>query len=321
MNKSNLTPSIVKKLRDLEDKYSLTGQDLMSNLEGLEYSNYLKYWDYIHLDTLLSLQNPRTDFPDEHIFIVYHQITELYFNLILWEIKQVTSNSELSSKFFLDRLGRLNRYFKHLSNSFEIMTDGMDFGQFQKFRMALLPASGFQSAQFRYIEICSTDFYNLLNKNYQNMLTEKAKPEDIYPFIYWKEGATDQKTGKETITSIHFQKQYSEEFVRLGNEYRKKNLWQTFLKIKEDDNTEQIKDALKQYDLCVNVDWRLAHFKSAVRYLRRGDQPIDATGGTNWQKYLPPRFQKLFFFPELWTEEEKANWGKAWVEKQLKDEQ
>ena len=35
-----------------------------------------------------------------------------------------------------------------------------------------------------------------------------------------------------------------------------------------------------------------------------------STGGTNWQKYLPPRFQQIIYFPELWSEEEKQNWGK-----------
>jgi tryptophan 2,3-dioxygenase len=36
---------------------------------------------------------------------------------------------------------------------------------------------------------------------------------------------------------------------------------------------------------------------------------IKATGGTNWQKYLPPKRQHVLFFPELWTEKEKENWG------------
>jgi tryptophan 2,3-dioxygenase len=50
-------------------------------LDGLLYADFLTYWDYIHLDTLLSLQSPKTPFPDEEIFIIYHQITELYFKL------------------------------------------------------------------------------------------------------------------------------------------------------------------------------------------------------------------------------------------------
>ena len=77
-----LESNIVDKIKQLEDKYAQMGQDLNSYLEGLLVSNYLTYWDYIHLDTLLSLQSPETSFPDEKVFILYHQITELYFRMV-----------------------------------------------------------------------------------------------------------------------------------------------------------------------------------------------------------------------------------------------
>ena len=78
-----ITPDIKKRLELLRDKYAAIGQDLNSYLDGLIFANPLVYWDYIEVDALLSLQKPKTDFPDEKIFIVYHQITELYFNLII----------------------------------------------------------------------------------------------------------------------------------------------------------------------------------------------------------------------------------------------
>ncbi|MFN8691124.1 MAG: tryptophan 2,3-dioxygenase family protein, partial [Cyclobacteriaceae bacterium] len=74
-------------LEKLQQKYAAMGQDMPSYLDGLLYADYLTYWDYIHLDTLLSLQNPKTSFPDEKVFIIYHQITELYFNLVLSELE------------------------------------------------------------------------------------------------------------------------------------------------------------------------------------------------------------------------------------------
>ena len=40
--------------------------------------------------------------------------------------------------------------------------------------------------------------------------------------------------------------------------------------------------------------------------------------GTNWQEYLPPRFQKRIFFPLLWDEDEMENWGRKWVLNALK---
>jgi tryptophan 2,3-dioxygenase len=52
-------------LTKLKAKYDASGQDWKAYLEGLLHRNYLSYWDYIHTDTLLSLQKPRTAIPDE----------------------------------------------------------------------------------------------------------------------------------------------------------------------------------------------------------------------------------------------------------------
>src|SRR3954466_15702582 len=95
---------LLEQLKKLQAKYDFMGQDITSYLDGLLYSDYLTYWDYIHLDTLLSLQNPKTKFPDEKVFIVYHQITELYFKLILWEIEQIAFHENLDENFFTTRL-------------------------------------------------------------------------------------------------------------------------------------------------------------------------------------------------------------------------
>jgi tryptophan 2,3-dioxygenase len=79
-------------------------------------------------------------------------------------------------------------------------------------------------------------------------------------------------------------------------------------------DVDLLKDKLRMLDTLVNVNWPLMHYKSAVRYLQRNPEDIAATGGTNWQKYLPPRFQKRIFYPELWSEQEINEWGKGWVE-------
>ena len=69
--------------RLLKEKFDNDGQTINTHLDGLYHSKYVNYWEYVHLDTLLTLQTPKTDFPDELVFITYHQITELYFKLIL----------------------------------------------------------------------------------------------------------------------------------------------------------------------------------------------------------------------------------------------
>ena len=66
-----LTTEITERIHKLDEKYQAMGQTLTNYLDGLLISNYLTYWDYTHVDKLLTLQNPKTDFPDEFIFIVY----------------------------------------------------------------------------------------------------------------------------------------------------------------------------------------------------------------------------------------------------------
>ena len=139
---------IASQINKLEEKFKNSGQDLSSYLDGLLYERYLTYWDYIRLDTLLSLQVPRTHFPDEEIFIMYHQITELYFKLILHEEKQIVEDKSQDVAFFIEKVRRINSYFKALISSFSIMIKGMEREQFLRYRMALLPASGFQSVQY-----------------------------------------------------------------------------------------------------------------------------------------------------------------------------
>jgi tryptophan 2,3-dioxygenase len=180
--------------------------------------------------------------------------------------------------------------------------------------MSLLPSSGFQSGQFRKIEFCMTDFFRLLAPEHKEKGSFDAPIEDMFDYLYWKQGANDEKTNKETITSIHFQQKYKEDFIQLSEKYRQKNIWQLFLELGRPKEAIEI---LKTLDVLMNIDWRLSHFRSAVRYLKMQNGSIEATGGTNWQKYLPPRFQKIIFYPELWTQEEKENWGKNWVEKNV----
>lgn len=313
-----ITPEIKQRLELLNEKYSALGQDLLSYLDGLLFADTVKYWDYIELDTLLSLQKPRTQIPDEHIFIGYHQITELYFQLALREFEQLADRENIDETFFVDRVTRINRYFDALVLSFDIMSKGMDQQQFMQFRMSLLPASGFQSAQYRFIEMYSTDFINLVSKDHRANYNRSSTIEEMYEHIYWKAGATELATGKKTLTLIQFEERYQHDFIALGKACVTRNLWQVFKRLTtEEQQSESVKAVLRHNDMNVNINWPLAHYKSAVRYLNKDSADIAATGGTNWQKYLPPRFQKRIFYPELWSAQEIEDWGKSWVDNSL----
>lgn len=308
-------PELIEQLKKLQAKYDAMGQDLSSYLDGLLYSDYLTYWDYIHLDTLLSLQTPKTHFKDEYVFIMYHQITELYFRMILNELEQIAEKEDIDETFFLQRLDRLILFFKNLEGSFDIMVHGMEKEQFLKFRMALLPSSGFQSGQYRLIEISSTDMINLVNFQDREHVRNATLPE-MLDKLYWKSGATELATGKKTLTLQQFEAKYMGEFLERGIRFKQTNLWQIFLqRFSNSPRKEELIHKMKSYDHLVNVMWRLSHLKTSAHYLKREHDNVAATGGTNWQKYLPPRFQKIMFFPDLWSAEEQSEWGKAAVVK------
>jgi tryptophan 2,3-dioxygenase len=305
-----LDPSLVEQLSKLQQKYAVMGQDLSSYLDGLLHSDYLTYWDYIHLDTLLSLQTPKTRFKDEKVFIIYHQITELYFNLILWEIEQIAMHEMITREFFTERVGRIVVYFRQLENSFGVMLQGMEKEQFLKFRMALLPASGFQSAQYRLIEICSTDVINLVSADDRSK-GGNQNLEELVERLYWKKGSTELSSGKKTLTLQQFEDKYMKLFLETAVKYTGRNLRAIYNRNFRND--KDVINLLKEYDTLANVIWPLAHLKSAGHFLHKAPDDIRATGGTNWQKYLPPRFQKIMFFPELWSTKEQEEWGKAGV--------
>ncbi len=310
-NKEQIDAQIEK----LAEKYKDSGQDLSSYLDGLLYQRYLTYWDYIHLDTLLSLQVPRTYFPDEEIFIMYHQITELYFKLIIHEEKQIVDDQSQEVSVFIEKLNRINNYYKALISSFSIMITGMEREQFMRYRMALLPSSGFQSAQYRMIEIYATPLENLVHDSDRSAYSAENSLEELYEKIYWKKGATDVKTGEKTLTLKQFEYRYTPRFIRIAREVEGNTIYHKYLKLPEKSrNNKGLKDALRRMDLNANVNWPLMHMGSAYRYLSKGDKAIEATGGTNWKEYLPPSFQKVVFFPNLHTEKELENWGKQWVD-------
>lgn len=312
MDKDKLIGSQINKL---EEKFKNSGQDLSSYLDGLLYQRYLTYWDYIHLDTLLSIQVPRTHFPDEEIFIMYHQITELFFKLILHEQKQIVDDRSQNVDFFIEKVNRINNYYKALISSFSIMINGMQREQFLRYRMALLPASGFQSAQYRMIEIYATPMCNLVHQTERDNFSEDSSPEDVYEHIYWKRGATDLATGEKTLTLKQFEYRYTPRLIRIAKQLKNNTIYHQYLRLPEAAKENKVLiEALKKLDINANINWPLMHMGSAYRYLAREKVQVDATGGTNWRDYLPPSFQKIIFFPILYSVEEKEDWGKQWVD-------
>ncbi|WP_338356781.1 tryptophan 2,3-dioxygenase family protein [Yeosuana marina] len=294
----------------LREKYNKIEQDLDVHLEGLLYSKPITYWDYIQTDAILNLQITRTTLPDENVFIMYHQINELLFKMILSEIEQVAKTEDVSAVLFSSKMMRISRYFDMLTSSFSIMKDGMDVEQYNKFRTTLTPASGFQSAQYRKIEFASTELINLIDNRFRETIDRNSSYENAFEHLYWQAAGKDYKTGKKSYTLTVFEQKYKEEFIRFTKFYNTHNLWTKFKSLPqaEKENKELIK-AMRHYDYTVNIKWVMAHYNTANHYLNIGGQTTEATGGSEWVKYMHPKYQKRIFFPDLWTDEELRDWG------------
>src|SRR6185503_19424919 len=121
------------------------------------------YWDYLKLDRLLDLQGGLEEdesrlMPDELHFIVVHQVYELWFKLVLNELRLARAHlsaprvPEESVPYVVHHLRRVNEILKLTVDQFRIM-ETLTPQDFLDFRDKLTPASGFQSFQMREIEI------------------------------------------------------------------------------------------------------------------------------------------------------------------------
>jgi tryptophan 2,3-dioxygenase len=244
------------------------------------------------------------------VFIAYHQINELIFKMILWEIKQVAESESLNVDVFQDKLMRISRYFDMLTTSFNIMREGMDVAQYNKFRHTLTPASGFQSAQYRKIEFASTELINLIDIRFRANIDRNTPFEHAFEHLYWQAAGKDYKTGQKSPLLSNFENRYKEEFITFMKVYNTQNIGSKFkeLSVEDQQNTALI-TAMRHYDYTVNVTWVMAHYNAAKYYILGKDGDGAATGGSDWQKYMHPKYQKRIFFPELWSQIEKENWG------------
>ncbi len=297
-------------LKAIEEKYDQLGVPVDAMLEGLLWSTPITYWDYIQTDALLGLQTPRTTQPDEMVFIMYHQVNELFFKMILWEIDQVAKSTQITADKFTMHLNRISRYFDTLCNSFSVMAEGMEKEQYLKFRKTLTPASGFQSAQYRKIEFASTELINLIDVRYRDTINRASSFKNAYNHLYWQAAGKNYTTGQKSTLLALFEKKYLGDFIDFMEDYNNINLSKKFKELpKEVQKNKELIKAMRNYDYTVNVTWVMAHYNAAGKYLGGEDKDIEATGGSSWRKYMHPKYQRRIFYPYLWSEEELQNWG------------
>lgn len=293
-------------INQIHKKYDDLGENSLNYLAGLLQAKPINYWDYIEVDTLLSLQKPRTNFKDEKIFIMYHQVTELVLGMMKHELDQLVFEDH-DEEVWVDKIERLNRYTSMLITSFDVMKYGMNYDDYNTFRATLTPASGFQSVQFRHIEIMCTPLENLVNSIGKKRLPDNPTTQDYFEHVYWKDAGYNRKTGQKTLTLRQFEDKYQDELIDLANEVIGKTLAEKVAAM--DNPSQELIEKFKTFDRLYNIDWPIVHLETAQHYLDQKGEEKAATGGSEWKKYLHPKFQQRRFFPEIWSKEEIENWG------------
>ncbi|MEP7235787.1 MAG: tryptophan 2,3-dioxygenase family protein [Ignavibacteriota bacterium] len=288
------------------------GDKASDYIEGAAIRRELTYDDYIKVDTLLSIQQPLTDYHDELTFMIYHQQTELWFRLMLHEIRYAIGSllaSEPNILLALRSVQRVNRILMHLTGSFDVLIEGLSTDQFLEFRKAFGTSSGFQSAQFRAIEILA------------GLDRKSVKGQDNT--FYWERAARDKETGEPTLTLLKFKEKHLTWLNQMYDSrepqslrFAFENIISSTLNIKPKDpkefygifwsaNSENLHSfaaELLRFDELI-TGWKITHLRSAAKHLAKAPR---GTGETNWAEYLAKSIAEERCFPELYLAKKES---------------
>ncbi|HEV7669789.1 MAG TPA: tryptophan 2,3-dioxygenase [Thermoanaerobaculia bacterium] len=132
----------------------MTDSDPNARLGGAltDFEQRMSYGDYLALDQILEAQHPRSDDPNELLFIIQHQTSELWIKLMLHELEQAIERvrrDELPPAFKC--LARVSRIFEQLVQSWSVLAT-LTPSEYARIRPHLGHSSGFQSWQYRLVE-------------------------------------------------------------------------------------------------------------------------------------------------------------------------
>jgi len=241
------------------------------------------YWSYHNLEALLSCKNPLTASKDEDLFIAVHQICELAFNQMITDMERVLEALAEALKddanLVIGDTSEACYFFKRILRLYEVVVITMPIlgtmRAFAEFRTSIGPTSGFQSFQFRHLEIMSG-----VRK-------------------YW-EGGTNDGDGKPHIAETEFERRYGADIASWFERYRDRSLahyYDTLVKRAIGNSTEErvanllnhphtsaILKCMRAYDE-FQTRFHQAHLWLAVQQLKIVGVDV-GTGGTSFRDYL-----------------------------------
>jgi tryptophan 2,3-dioxygenase len=261
-----------------------------------DFSDRMSYGGYLELSTLLSAQHPLSDpeHPDELLFIIQHQTTELWLKLVLHELETASAHlraDELAPA--LKNIARVKHIQKTLTEQWSVLAT-LTPTEYAQFRGVLGNASGFQSAQYRAVE------FRLGNKNAGMLRVFANDPVNLEivrsaleaPSLYDEflrllaragYDVPAEVLGRDVTQAWVMQPELVELFTRIYADPAEN--WAAY------ETCEELVDLEDNFQL-----WRFRHLKTVERIIgfKRG------TGGSSGVPFLQ-RALSLTFFPELYA--------------------
>jgi tryptophan 2,3-dioxygenase len=255
----------------------------------------ISYGEYLQLDKLLAAQKPLSAEHNEILFIIVHQVSELWMRLMLHELTAAMAcvrRDDLDPA--LKMLGRISRTQTQLISVWDVLSTLTPF-EYSAFRNALGRSSGFQSVQYRLLE------FLFGNKN-PDMVTVHQRDPQAYATL---QRALEAPSLYDEVLRLLSRRGYeiSEDYLTrdFSQPYRaSKQVAGAWLNVYHNAEQEQGWDLYELAECLVDLDhnfqlWRCHHLKTVERII--GYKP--GTGGTGGVSYLAKALE-LKFFPELW---------------------
>ena len=236
-----------------------------------EEGHRLSYGSYLKIPELLALQDGLSDEHDELLFIVAHQVYELWFKVMLFELEAARDRIDSDDIFFArHHLRRVHVVERLLIEQIEVL-ETMSPQDFLAFRSQLAPASGFQSVQFREIEFLS----GLKEPRYLARL----------------EATTEETT---RLRRRLDEPSLDDAFHHLLERRGSPSLLEVFRDRERHGDLFDLCEALLDHDEAF-AHWRARH----VLMVERQIGGKTGTGGSSGAEYLRSTLDKRFY-PELW---------------------
>ncbi|MDP4549983.1 tryptophan 2,3-dioxygenase [Alkalihalobacillus macyae] len=270
-----------------------TKNDSIESSFHTDFKNTMTYGEYLNLDQILSSQNRLSDHHDEMLFIIIHQVSELWMKLILHELKgaiEAIKENELSTAFKM--LSRVSRTQTQIIQAWDVLST-LTPSEYMEFRESLGQASGFQSYQYRMIEFA-------LGYKTSHVLTIYEKDKALHDELsaaYHEPGIYDVAIRALANAGLPIDEAVLNRDVT-GTYQQNESVKEAWLTIYQD--VEKYWDLYELAEKLVDIEdclqqWRFRHMKTVERIIgfKRG------TGGSSGVGYLKKVLDHRFF-PELW---------------------